>query len=311
MHLIIDTDAGVDDAQAIMLALAHPGVHVAAITTLTGNVHVDKVVPNVFTVLDVMGADVPVYRGAAHPLVTGYWQPEEGIHGSDGLGNLQNRPPTTRHEEPEPAALALVRLANEQPGHYTLVTLGPLTNVALACRLDPDFPLKIKRFVFMGGSISAIGNTPAITAEYNFYCDPEAARLALGAFADATMLSWEATMRNALNWDLYDQLAAINTTRGHFFRDITAVTSTFLRKLDLPGSAYMLPDPLAMAAALEPELVRESERHYVTAETGGTLTRGQGIVDYLQLTRQPANVDIIMAMDMDGIYALYERMLAG
>ena len=92
MRIVIDTDAGVDDAQAIMMALTYPGVTVKAITTLTGNVHVDWVVKNVFAILDVMRADIPVYRGADQPLLPGRWQPETNIHGEDGLGNYASRP---------------------------------------------------------------------------------------------------------------------------------------------------------------------------------------------------------------------------
>ena len=216
MRLIIDTDAGVDDAQALMLALRHPGVQVEAITTVCGNVGVDQVIANVFTTLDVMNADVPVYRGASEPLVSD-WS-AEAWHGDDGLGNLRSRPPSKRQVEPEQAALALIRLANAHPGELTLVALAPMTNLALAIRLDPTFPSKIKEFIFMGGAHSAIGNTQNVTAEWNIYCDPEAAYITLKAFPQARMISWEATLEHPFTWEQYDELAAIAHTRRGVFQ---------------------------------------------------------------------------------------------
>ncbi|MBI1258011.1 MAG: nucleoside hydrolase, partial [Chloroflexi bacterium] len=224
MRLIIDTDAGVDDAQAIMLALRHPGVQVEAITTVCGNVDVDKVVANVLTTLDVMNADVPVYRGASEPLVSD-WS-AEAWHGEDGLGNLRSRPSTQRRVETEQAALALIRLANDHPGELTLVALAPMTNLALAIRLDPTFPSKIKEFIFMGGAHSAIGNTQNVTAEWNVYCDPEAAYITLRAFPQARMISWEATLEHPFTWEQYDELAALPTPAGEFFKATGLSTST-------------------------------------------------------------------------------------
>lgn len=309
MRILIDTDAGVDDAQAIMMALRQPGVTVEAITTVTGNVHVKHVNRNVLTVLDVMGADVPVYPGADQPLVPGYWEAESRIHGEDGLGGYHNRPATSRQLETEPAAVALARLANEAPGQYTLVALGPLTNIALACRLDPLFPDKIRQFVFMGGTISALGNTKNVSAEFNAYCDPEAAEIVLAAFAQSTMLSWETTLRHPFSWEQYDALAAIDTPAGRFFRDTTITTVDFLRKFrQAPG--YLLPDPLAMAITLRPDLIRESATHYVRVELQGRATRGQTVIDYMGLLGRDPNVTIVTGLDVAGVYALFQQMLA-
>jgi purine nucleosidase len=308
--MIIDTDAGVDDAQAIMLALADPDVTVEAITTVTGNVHVDHVTRNVVTVLDLMGADAPVYRGADYPLIPGFWEAEARIHGEDGLGNLAHRPPSSRPIEPEPAAVALVQMANNAPGAYTLVTLGPLTNIALACKLDPSFPAKIKQFVFMGGTISALGNVAkGVTAEFNFYCDPEAALITLDAFPESTMLSWETTLKHPFTWEQYDALAAIDSAAGQFFRDTTYTTVLFLRQ-HLLSPGYLLPDPLAMAITLDPGLIHDNQHHYVTVEVQGRATRGQAVVDYLGLTGRDPNVHVISDLDIDGVYAMFEQALA-
>lgn len=309
VRLIVDTDAGVDDAQALMLALAQPGVRVEAITTVTGNVHVDKVIHNVFTVLDVMGASVPVYRGAEQPLVPGFWEPEERVHGADGLGGYRGTRLTNGQTEPEPAALALVRLVDQAPGAYTLVTLGPLTNIALACRLDPSFPSKVKALIFMGGTISALGNTRNLTAEYNAFCDPEAVLITLDAFAESTMLSWETTLKHSLSWRQYDALSNLRTPRSTFFGAITGPTVSFLRQFrQVPG--YLLPDPLAMAIALDPALITAAEHLYVTMELQGALTRGQTVVDYMGTSQREPNVNIVTGVDIDGVYDMFHRALS-
>jgi purine nucleosidase len=309
VRLIIDTDAGVDDAQAIMMALTHRNVTVEAITTVTGNVHNDYVVPNVFTVLDLMGhKNVPVYRGSDQPLVPGFWEAETRVHGVDGLGDIPNRKKVKCRPEAEPAAVALVRLANEYPGELTLIALGPLTNLALACRLDPLFPGKIKHFTWMGGSITALGNTPNATAEFNAYCDPEAALMVLEAFPNTTLVSWETTIQHPFVWQRHEMLININTQAGRFFRDITAKSTKFLKGFSqLRG--FLLPDPLAMAVTLDPDLIRHSEQHFVTVELSGARTRGMTIVDYMSLLQRDPNTNIVMQIDIDGVYALYERML--
>lgn len=307
IRMIIDTDAGVDDAQAIMMALAHPGVRVEAITTVTGNVHVDKVIPNVLTTLDVMRRQIPVYRGADRPLISG-WSAEEHFHGSDGLGNLKNRPPVNSQPEAAHAVLALIEMANAFPGELTLVALGPLTNIALAARLDPSFPDKIKDLIWMGGTIRAQGNTMNVTAEWNIFCDPEAAQMTLSDFQHSTMLSWETTMDHPLSWGQFDALCQMNTPAGRFFRDISLETVTYLKSLPgIPG--YLLPDPLAMAVAIEPDIVLEAGMFAVAVELNGAHTRGQTVIDYRGMRGQPANVRVVTALDMDWVYRLFQQML--
>jgi purine nucleosidase len=304
MRLIIDTDAGIDDAQAIMLALARPGVQVEAITTVCGNVDLDKVIANVFTTLDIMGSKVPVYRGASEPLIAA-WSAET-VHGADGLGNYQPRPLSERSVESEHAVNALLRLTNTYPGELTLLALAPMTNLALATRLDPTFPTKIKEFVFMGGAHSAKGNTPNVTAEWNVYCDPEAAYITLKTFAQARMITWETTLDHPLTWAQYDQLAAIPTKAGAFFKKISDFFADSEQRLT---GNYLIPDPLAMAVALEPSIIRKSAPHYVTVELGGTHSRGQTVIDHGKRLRQAANVEIVTELDIQAVYEMFEQTL--
>ncbi len=308
MKMIIDTDAGVDDAQAIMLALCEPAVEVLAITTLTGNVHIDQVNPNVLTILEIMKRDLPVYAGIDRPLVS-QWEDATEFHGSDGLGNYRDRPALSRSIEAEHAVPALLRLSREYAGELTLVALGPLTNIAAAIRLDPGFPARIKQFVFMGGTIAAHGNTPNLTAEYNIYTDPEAAYITLAAFADATMLSWETTLAHGFAWDKFDALCAIETVNGRFFRQISQGSAERLQET-YRQPAYLLPDPLAMAITLQPSLIRQSSKHYVTVELNGAHTRGQTVIDYNHMSGKAPNVNVIQALDTDGVHQMFIAALS-
>ena len=308
MKLIIDTDAGVDDAQAIMLALTHPDVDVLAITTLTGNVHIRQVNPNVLTILEIMQQDVPVYAGIDRPLIQA-WEDAAEFHGGDGLGDFRDRPPLTRAIEDEHAVLALLRLSREYAGDLTVIALGPLTNLAAAIRLDPDFPARIKQFVFMGGTIAAHGNTPNLTAEYNIYTDPEAAYITLAAFDNAAMLSWETTLAHGFAWDKFNALCAIDTVNGRFFDKISRETAQRLQHT-YKRPAYLLPDPLAMAVTLQPDLIQQSHKFFVTVELNGQHTRGQTVIDYNHMSGQSPNVNVVQALDTDGVHAMFVKALS-
>ena len=178
-RLVVDTDPGVDDALALMLAFAHPGATVEAVTVVAGNVGLERTVANACTVLDVLNAspaETPVFRGCDRSLLGD--RVAATSHGTDGLGDC-HFPPSGRPVETEHASLALVRLASESPGEITLVALGPLTNLALAISLDPDLPRKYRRLVVMGGAVRATGNMNSPSTEFNFYSDPEAAAIVL------------------------------------------------------------------------------------------------------------------------------------
>ncbi|MDX2159819.1 MAG: nucleoside hydrolase [bacterium] len=310
MQIVIDTDAGVDDAVALMLALAHPTAHLHAITTVTGNIGVDQVIRNVMDTLAVMKRDdVPVFRGAALPLVAPWQHETVNVHGVDGFGDWAARPNSRRQPEPEHAVLTLLRLADRFPGELTLIALGPLTNIALAVRLDPAFPSKIRQLIWMGGAIYGYGNTDPFTAEFNIHIDPEAAYIVLNAFPESTMIAWEIAMKHEWLWADFDLLAALKAApAAKAFRGITA----HWRKIggQIPTvRGFVMPDPLAMAAALYPEIVRESAFHHVAVELNGTHTRGSTPVDFPRLSGKAPNVHIVMEVDQAAFYDLYRTLL--
>ncbi len=309
---MIDTDAGMDDAIALMMVLAHPGVTVEAITTSMGNIDVDSVVQNVLSTLAVMDVKhyIPVYRGAERPLISLWRHETADIHGRDGLGDLPNRPKPRQQVEPGHAVNAMIKLANSYPGELTILALAPMTNLALATRIDPTFPSKIKHLVFMGGAIHGHGNTEVIPAEFNAYADPEALHIVLEAFPNAVMVSWETTIQHAVPWADFDRLGALNRTpRAKFFHGITSFWSQ--RSRQIPGvPGFLMPDPLAAAVLLDPGIIRDIRPHYIAVELHGGLTRGQTVVDVLGMTRKEPNVQVLYEIDQSAFYAWLERLLS-
>ena len=293
-RLVIETDPGVDDALAIMLAFAHPEAQVEAITTVAGNVALERTTANACTILDLLEQDVPVYAGCGRPLVA---DPVDAsfAHGEDGLGE-SGYPASKRRVDDEHAVHALIRLANASPGELTLVAIGPLTNVALATRLDPALPTKYKRLVVMGGSIRGIGNiTPA--AEFNVYADPEAAAIVFDAWPGLTLVSLETALDHGLSAEQVETLLTIDSPRAEFFRRVTQGTLEFVQRF--LGIKGLFPcDALAMAVALEPDIVREVEARYVQVELAGQHTRGYTAVDRRSQTGREPNVNLVLEVDI-------------
>jgi len=172
MHkIIIDTDPGIDDAQAIAFAIAHPDIELLGLTTVFGNASVEITTGNALLLLDRFGRpDIPVAAGAADPIQSERRPAPDFVHGADGLGNL-NLEPSARKVTDENAAEFIVRQANEHLGEISLVAIGPLTNLALALDLDPLLPSKLKELVVMGGCVDEPGNVSPL-AEANFINDP-------------------------------------------------------------------------------------------------------------------------------------------
>jgi inosine-uridine nucleoside N-ribohydrolase len=305
-RIIIDTDPGVDDAHAIMMAVAYPGVKVEALTAVAGNVGLEHTVANACTILDMLDADIPVYAGCDRAMVYAT-ENAAHVHGEDGLGDV-GFPPSRRTVEPEHAAAALVRLANDSPSEIILVAIGPLTNVAVALKLDPDLPRKFKQLVVMGGAINAHGNTTNASAEFNAFADPEAAYVVLEAWPELTLVSWETTMAHPFPAQLVEKWMALESPKARFFQRITTKIIDFIT--ELRGEKMLFgADGLAMAVALEPNIVTKAEKRYVTMELNGRYTRGQTTVDWLGRSGQPPNVNIILEVDHDRFIELMEMGL--
>ena len=293
VRMVIDTDTAADDAVALAMALRHPDVQVVAITTVAGNCPLEQTTRNALYTAEVCGSDVPVYPGAAGPLVVeaGYatW-----YHGKDGLGD-QGYPPPSRTPETTDGISALISHVRANPG-CTLVTLGPLTNLAVALRQAPDIVGEVGRCVVMGGTANSVGNvTPA--AEFNLWFDPHAARSVFASGLPIEMVGWELCRGEAgFGEDERQALKGLGTALGPFFVDCNSVALRAVRRY---GSDLMeLPDPTAMAVAIDKGVVTRSSHHYVEVEAGSPLTRGMSVVDSLDVTPNPPNVDVVWAIDI-------------
>ncbi len=297
MKLFVDTDAGVDDALALLFALGTPEAELLAIGTVDGNVPLQNVVPNVFEVLHAARTEVPVFVGASRPLVPEPRERATFFHGEDGLGNLKTRKARVRPEK-TPAALALVELARRHPGELRVVALGPLTNLAIALLLEPELPRLLEGLYVMGGAHTGRGNTKRRAAEFNFAADPEAAHAVLAAFPRVTLLTWETTLAHPLPWEAHEALSR----RFSFYRKITDHTARYLRGKGQAG--LLIPDPLAMATALFPELKAETEEIHALIELGGVHTRGM-----LVTGEGEPNAELVLGVDLVGFQARFEAAL--
>jgi purine nucleosidase len=282
--LIIDTDTASDDAIALIMALRTPEIRVEAITIVSGNVDVRQGSINARIVLDLCGAAVPVYEGADRPLIkpradAGYF------HGRDGLSDVGFAPPACAAASGH-AAFELIRRFGAAPGAIDLVTLGPLTNIALALRIEPRLAAWVRHCTIMGGNPGVIGNvTPA--AEYNIWCDPEAAAIVLESGMAITLVGWEQSRDAAcLNADEVSRLRDSRHATARFAiacsqAALCAATATQAE----PGLS--LPDPVAMAVALDPAIAT-TRRAGIAIPLDG-LSRGATLIDTLKTAGPDAN----------------------
>ncbi|WP_240686875.1 nucleoside hydrolase [Amycolatopsis suaedae] len=274
--MVIDTDPGIDDAVALLYLAAQPGVEIAAVGTVHGNVEATAGARNALQILDVAGlADVPVAIGAARPLA----QPPtfaEFIHGADGLGGHGVELADGRGTVEESAAEQLVRLARRHPGELTVLAIGPLTNLALALLLEPRLPALLRSVVVMGGSVNAPGNITG-QAEANTAHDPEAADLVYGAGLNLTLVGLDVTETARADAAWLDRLAAATTPRARFASRLLNHYATVYEGL-FSEHIVTLHDALAAAIAVDPTLATYGE-HVVDVELRGTHTRGRTVVD--------------------------------
>jgi purine nucleosidase len=303
-QLLIDTDPGVDDALAILMAHAHADM--AGLSIVAGNVGLGHTVRNARTLIDLLGVATPVFAGCATALVRAPEEDAAFVHGQDGFGDIGFPEPVAPLSD-EPAALALLRLTRERPGELTLVALGPLTNLALALRLDPTLPERVARLVVMGGAVTGHGNTGKVPAEFNIGFDPEAAHLVFEAFPSFDLVDWEATLRHAFDDAEFDDWLAAGDRRADFFGQIVAAARGYNAKHDRCG--VIAADALAMAVALDPGIVTRRETRAVAVELDGRLTRGATVVDWANRLGQPARANIVLEVDQARFAAMVRRAL--
>ena len=303
-QLLIDTDPGVDDALAILMAHAHADI--AGLGIAAGNVGLAHTLRNACTLVDLLGSSAPVFAGCATPLVRAPDEDAAFVHGADGFGDV-GFPAPTANASPESAAQALLRLTEERPGELTLVALAPLTNVALALRLDPTLPQRVRRLVVMGGAVTGHGNTGKVPAEFNIGFDPEAAHIVFEAFPSFDLVDWEATLRHVFDDAEFDRWLAAGDRRAEFFGKIVATARGYNARHERGG--LVAADALAMAVALDPSIITRSERRAVAVELDGRLTRGATVVDWADRLGRPAQANIVLEVDHARFAAMVRHAL--
>jgi len=277
--ILIDTDTASDDAVALIMALRSPKVCVAAITIVAGNVVVEQGAQNALYTAELCGSKAPVYLGASKPLKREL-QLADWFHGSDGMGDHHYTP---SHRKPEtlPAVEAIIETVRDHPG-IEIITLGPLTNLALALQREPGIAANISRCVVMGGAPCCEGNvTPA--AEFNIWVDPDAARIVFLSGLPIEMVGWQLSRHEAvLSAKDIAEIAALNTPFAEFAIECNS-TAAIGYAIQTGEHGISLPDPIAMSILLHPELCLASSMHFVEIETAGELARGMTLVDRLDV----------------------------
>jgi purine nucleosidase len=282
---LIDTDVASDDAVALIMALRAPDVRVVAITTVAGNVEVQQATRNALYTVELCGASVPVFTGAEKPLQRAH-QSATWFHGRDGLGD-HGYPEPRQTPEKMLAADAIIETIEANPG-IVVITLGPLTNVALAMTRKPSLATQVSRCVVMGGAPCCEGNvTPA--AEYNIWVDPEAARIVMLSGLPVEMVGWQTCRGDAVlhEADIAHVLGFKNDLARFAIECNSRAREAYKEQTGEDGIS--LPDPVAMSIALDPTIGNQWSEHCVDVEAHSELTRGMTVVDRLNVAADERN----------------------
>lgn len=303
-RIIIDTDPGVDDALAFLLALASPEIKLEALTTTQGNVTLELATRNALSVLALAHAShIPVIAGSKYPLV----QPLRAsayVHGESGIGN--SKLPEPRNEPiPGHAVDYLIERVLAEPGELSIFPIGPLTNIAMAIRKEPKFAKAVKELVIMGGAINENGNITPL-AEFNIFVDPHAAHIVFHSGIPITLIPLDVTHKCLLKPEHIDRLLKIKSPVSRFIRD--SVETYFKFSYDRGFEGCALHDPLTLATIIAPELLTLKE-YFVDVDHSGGVSMGKTFADVFGVTKKPANMTVAMEVRGDEFIELFlERM---
>ncbi|MFD2239299.1 nucleoside hydrolase [Aureimonas populi] len=311
MRLIIDTDTAGDDCFSLLLAMRTPGVALEAVTVCVGNVAFEQQVENALATIEAAGrsGQVPVYPGARHPLVKP-WVPA-AMHGEDGMSGA-GLPPARQRPEAMHAVDAIIERVMAAPGEIDILAQAPLTNIALAVRKEPRLARATRHLWIMGGTDNSVGNiTP--TAEYNFFIDPEAARIVFEAGFRITLSTWTLTLKSsAFSAGQLAGLDALATPLSDFYRKVSATPRRVARER-YGVEMVTHPDTLTCACAIDESLILESRDAVVRIECAGEITRGFSAIHPPKLgSRWPAysaNARIIETASNERFFAMMQAVL--
>ena len=314
-RIIIDTDPGVDDAAAILLAIASPELSVEAITTIYGNGPVEVCTANARRILHASDRlDIPVYQGAGKPLLR---NPSPGwasqVHGADALGNTDfPLPPDNSAPIPDRhAALEIIDRVLKSPGEITLLALGRMTNISLALSIEPGLAQAVAQIVLMGGAVSVPGNvSPVATA--NFYEDPEAASILYSSGAPLVQVGLDVCDQVLISPSQLERIGRANTPSTRLLTDATPCIRSYYQRQGLLTEAegVRYNDVPAVAYAIDPSLYQTKDL-YVTIETQSPHTRGQTVADRRDLSGQPPNARVCLGVDATRLAAWFTERITG
>lgn len=302
--IILDCDPGHDDAVAMLLALASPELEVLGVTVTHGNVGLSRTLRNALVVRELAGSRVPVFAGADRPLLRDRISAED-VHGDSGLAG-PDLPEPSGAPEPTRAADFIVDAALARPGELSVVAVGPLTNLALALRLEPRLAGALREVVVMGGSVDTGNTTPG--AEFNILADPHAAAIVFSCGAPLTMFGLNLTHQARATPERVRRFRALGTRVGL----VTAELLEFFREHHRRRYGWdgaPLHDPCAVAHLLRPQLFRAREMHVeVDTTTGPSL--GRTVCDVWSVTGREPNARVALEVDADGFFDLLVERLA-
>lgn len=299
-RIMLDVDTGIDDALAIVYALAHPDIELVAVSTTYGNIDVDQATSNTQALLEAAGRqDIPVAAGAKRALTRPYAKTASRIHGPNGFGGVELPDPKVPARDQWGPDL-MIEMAHAHPGEITLVPVGPMTNVAQALMKAPEIASLFRGIVLMGGTIwhPGVPRIPSPVADANFFNDPEAARIVLQSGAKLTMVGMDVTMKTLFTEPM---MARIEREGGLASRKCAEASRFYLAAYreqypDIAGCA--LHDPLAVAVALDPGVVTRQAMQ-IDVECAGELSRGQVIPDLRKTGTTVPNADVCIDVDVD------------
>jgi purine nucleosidase len=303
-QILIDTDPGIDDTLAILLALASPELEIKGLSVVSGNCTVDQGVANALGVLEVLQRNLPVARGADRPLVQPLLLAPE-THGGTGIGYARLPVPTISPIA-QPAAEFIIQQVRTAPGQIALVCIGPLTNLALAIRLEPSIVALISEVIVMGGALRHPGNSSP-QAEFNVHCDPHAAHIVFHSGLPITLVPLDVTYQVILTQPDVDRLLRIPSPVSRLIADATRFYMEYHdQSQDIEGC--VINDPLALALAFAPALVDLSTL-YVDVDISGGVSMGNTFADFFHLTTNQPNMRIALEVRPREFIELFlERM---
>ncbi|MEP7135052.1 MAG: nucleoside hydrolase [Chloroflexota bacterium] len=304
-HILIDTDPGIDDSLAILLALASPELTLEGLSVVHGNCSLEQATRNALSVLELANAShIPVAMGCELPLVQPSLLAPE-THGDTGIGYAKLPSPQSKPIGQHGSDFLIEKIMSN-PAEITLVAIGPLTNVALAIRQEPRIVKALKEIIIMGGAIRHEGNTTAL-AEFNAYVDPHAAHIVFHAGIPTTLVPLDVTYQCVLTKPDVDRLLQIDSPLTHFVADATRFYMEFHDEYQ-GVEGCVINDPLALALTFAPELCTYQDLP-VDVDISGGISMGKTLADFYNYNKKPANMKVALGVHpRDFIELFLERM---